>query len=142
MQLTQFSDFSLRALIYLAAHPEELTPISRVAEAFGISAHHLTKAAKQLIQLGYVEGVRGRQGGLRLAMEPDEIVIGEVIRKTEPHLDIVECFSPSTNTCPIRGACELENALKQANDAFFKVLDGYTLADLVRRPQTLVRLLG
>ncbi len=141
MQLTQFSDFSLRTLIFLSAHPEELVPISRIASAFEASPHLLTKAAKLMIQLGYVEGVRGRHGGLRLAMAPEDIVIGEVIRKTEPHLDIVECFSPSTNTCPIRGACELEKALKSAHNAFFEVLDGYTLADLTRRPQALIRLL-
>jgi Rrf2 family nitric oxide-sensitive transcriptional repressor len=139
MQLTMFSDYALRVALYLATH-DELVSIGEVSRAYGISSAHLTKVAQRLTELGVVEAVRGRGGGLRLARPPEQIGVGSLVRATEPHLDLVECFDPATNTCPISPACGLKGALEKARHAFLDVLDGYTLADFVRRKDRLVPL--
>jgi Rrf2 family transcriptional regulator, nitric oxide-sensitive transcriptional repressor len=142
MQLTRYTDYSLRVLIYLAVRPEKLATIEEIAGAYGISRSHLMKVVHQLGLAGYLETVRGRGGGLRLARLPEKIRIGEVVRHTEETMALVECFDPKTNHCRIEPVCGLRAALKDALDAFLRVLDGYTLADLVvRRRDPLVRLL-
>ena len=108
MHLTQFSDYSLRLALYLACHPERVVSVDEVSRAFGISRHHLVKVVQTLTDLGVVEAQRGRGGGMRLAMRPSEINVGWLIRRTEPHLNLVECFDPATNTCPIAPACGLK----------------------------------
>jgi Rrf2 family nitric oxide-sensitive transcriptional repressor len=132
MQLTRYTDYSLRVLIYLAVHQEELATIEEIAKAYGISRAHLTKIVHQLGLAGYVETVRGRGGGLRLAQPPENIRIGEVVRHTET-MPLVECFDPKTSHCRIEPVCDLRAALKDALGAFLRTLDGYTLADLVVR---------
>jgi Rrf2 family nitric oxide-sensitive transcriptional repressor len=140
MQLTRYTDYSLRVLMYLAVHQEDLATIEEIAEAYGISKAHLMKIVHQLGLAGYVETVRGRGGGLRLARAPESIRIGEVVRHTET-MPLVECFDPKTSHCRIEPACDLRAALKDALGAFLRALDGYTLADLVvRRRQPLARL--
>lgn len=140
MQLTQFSDYSLRILLYLATHPGRLVPVQEVSRAYGVSQHHLVKVVQRLVDERMVASARGRGGGLRLSMPPSEIRLGSLVRKTEPHLELVECFNRSTNTCPIDRACGLKGALAEAQDAFFTVLDGYTLADFLPRAPELIRL--
>jgi Rrf2 family nitric oxide-sensitive transcriptional repressor len=140
MQLTLFSDYALRVALYLATHREELVSVPEVSRAYGISSAHLTKVAQRLTELGVVEAVRGRGGGLRLARAPEQIGIGALVRATEPHFDLVECFDDETNTCPISPACGLKGALEKARRAFLEVLDGYTLADFVRRKDRLIPL--
>lgn len=142
MQLTLFSDYTLRTLIYLGAHPGETVPAARVAEAFGVSAGHMTKAAKWLTQRGYVEGVRGKTGGLRLACDLAELRVGALLRETEPGLELVECFNRESNSCPLSPSCKLRGALYEARSAFFAVLDRYTLADLLQNREQLVQLLA
>jgi Rrf2 family nitric oxide-sensitive transcriptional repressor len=110
-----------------------------VSEAYGISKAHLMKAARQLGQLGYLENLRGRSGGVRLAMPPDRIIIGEVVRHTESDLDLVECFNAETNTCPLIGACKLSALFRTGLRAFLAELDKVTLADMVRDRRTLLR---
>ena len=140
MQLTQFSDYSLRLALYLAAHPHQLVTLQEVSEAYGISQHHLVKVTGRLIEHGVVASVRGRNGGLRLNRAPEAINIGELVRMTEPHFNLVECFDADTNTCPIDKACGLKSVLRQAQDAFLRELDRHTLAEFVPRAPALIRL--
>jgi Rrf2 family nitric oxide-sensitive transcriptional repressor len=141
VHLTQFSDYSLRLVIYLACHPEQLSSADLISRAFGIARHHLVRVVQTLTDLGVVESQRGRGGGMRLAMRPSEINVGWLIRQTEPHLNLVECFDPATNTCPIAPACGLKGALHRAQGAFLEVLDGYTLDKFLTRRADLVPLL-
>jgi len=140
VQLTQFSDYSLRLVLYLAAHPDRVASIQEVSEAYDVSQHHLVKVVQRLIAQGLITSVRGRRGGLRLNRRPDEINVGALVRLTEPHLNLVECFDPQTNTCPIEEACGLKSVLRQASDAFFGVLDAHTVADFLPRAPALIRL--
>ena len=142
MQLTRYSDYSLRVLIYLALAPERLVTIEDVARSYGISKAHLMKVVHRLALRGHVETLRGRKGGLRLARPPEQIRVGDVVRSTEENLTLVECFDAASSQCAIDGACGLRPVLSEALAAFLSVLDGYTLADLVaRRRAPLARLL-
>lgn len=141
MQLTLYTDYSLRVLVYLALHPDRLAHITDIADAYRISRNHLVKVVHNLGGLGFIDTVRGRGGGMRLARPPAEIKIGDVVRKTEVTLDLVECFDMKTNTCPIAPACALKRGLFEARRAFFGVLDNYTLADVVHNPADLKMLL-
>jgi Rrf2 family nitric oxide-sensitive transcriptional repressor len=140
MQLTQFSDYSLRLALYLAAHPRRTVSLQEISRAYGISHHHLVKVTQRLVEHGVVASIRGRRGGLRLAQPPGEINVGRLLRVTEPHFYLVECFDREHNTCPIDGACGLKKALLEAQTAFFGVLDRYTLADFLPRVPTLIKL--
>jgi Rrf2 family transcriptional regulator, nitric oxide-sensitive transcriptional repressor len=142
VRLTVYTDFSLRLLMFLALKDDGLATIAEVAKAYGISKNHLMKVAHQLGLAGYLETVRGKGGGLRLAGRPEHIVIGEVVRRTEPDMTLVPCFAPDGASCPIVPSCALRGALFKARNAFLSALDGYTLADLVRRPAPLRKLLS
>lgn len=133
MRLSAFSDYSLRVLMYLGVQKDRLATIAEIASAHDISKSHLMKVVHQLGRGGYVETVRGKGGGLRLAHQPREIVIGEVIRQTENDFTLAECFADKA-TCRLQGACCLPAILDEALKAMFLVLDGYTLADLLRAP--------
>jgi Rrf2 family nitric oxide-sensitive transcriptional repressor len=142
MQLTRYSDYCLRVLMYLALEPDRLATIEEIAERYDISKAHLMKVVHHLGLSGYVETVRGRRGGLRLARRPEEIRLGDVLRSTEENLALVECFDPATTRCAIEPACRLRSVLHDALAAFFSVLDRHTLAELVaRRRGPLIRLL-
>jgi len=141
MRLTDFTDYTLRALIYLGVHRDELVTIQQIADSYGISKNHLMKVAHQLGQLGVVSTTRGRGGGLRLNREPEDIRVGEVIRSVEFDLALAECFDTKSNACTINAVCALKGALGRAREAFFSVLDEYTLQDLCRPETKLVRLL-
>jgi Rrf2 family nitric oxide-sensitive transcriptional repressor len=130
MQLTLFSDYALRLVLYLAVHRERVVPIDEVSRAFGISKNHLAKVVSLLLDLNVVESVRGRSGGLRLARSPSEITVGWLVRRTEPNLNLVECFEPRTNTCPIASVCVLKGVLREARESFLAALDRSTIADL------------
>ena len=132
MRLTTFSDYAFRVLIYLGSAPQGLATIADIAGAYGISENHLMKVVHQLGRLGYVETVRGRGGGLRLARPAAQINVGEVLRATEDGFDVVECMGEGGSDCRIQRACALKGALGKATQAFLSVLDAYTLADLVR----------
>jgi Rrf2 family nitric oxide-sensitive transcriptional repressor len=128
LYLTQFTDYALRVAIYLAAHPDERSSVDRISRSYGVSRNHLAKVVQRLTELGVVVSTRGRGGGLRLARRPEEINVGWLVRQTEPHFHLVECFDPATNTCPIAPACGLKRALARAQAAFLKALDDYTLS--------------
>ncbi len=137
MRLSTFSDYSLRVLMYLGVQPDRLATIAEIAAAHGISESHLMKVVHQLGRCGLVETVRGKGGGMRLALAPQQIVLGDVIRQTESDFTLVECFGTNA-TCRIQGACHLNAILGEALNAMFLVLDGYTLADLLVNPQGLI----
>jgi len=111
-----------------------------ISRAYGISTNHLSKVARLLVQNGFVKATRGRNGGLQLAKTPEEINLGEVVRKSEPHFDLVECFDSRTNTCPIASACALKNVLADAKRNFMATLEKQTLADVVGTRVKLVQL--
>jgi Rrf2 family nitric oxide-sensitive transcriptional repressor len=140
VQLTLFSDYSLRIALYLACHPDRLCSVDEISRAYGISRAHLVKVVQRLTELGTVSATRGRGGGLRLARPPQEINIGALVRATEPHFDVVECFDMKTNTCPIAPACGLKGTLLRARQAFLDVLDGQVLADYLPRRERLIPL--
>ncbi|SFD02260.1 RrF2 family transcriptional regulator [Bacillus sp. UNCCL81] len=132
MRLTTYSDYSLRVLIFLSSEPrEKLVNIKDIAEAYDISKNHLMKIIYNLGKMGYIETIRGRNGGIRLAKLPTEINIGEIIRKTEEDFNIVECFEHG-NTCVITPVCSLKHIFNNALEQFLQVLDQYTLDDIVK----------
>lgn len=135
MQLSLFADYSLRVLIYAAVRPTQRCLTADVAATFGISRHHVVKVVNELQHLGYLVTTRGRDGGFALAAAPHEIGVGDVVRRTEGSLTLVECFDTTTNTCPLSRACGLQGVLREAFDAFLAVLDRHTLADLVAQPR-------
>jgi Rrf2 family nitric oxide-sensitive transcriptional repressor len=140
MQLTMFSDFGLRIGLYLAAHPERLVSVDEIAGAYGVSRAHLVKVVQRLTEIGVVESTRGRGGGLRLGRVPEEIRVGDLVRATEPTLDLVECFDAEANTCPIAPACGIKGAMKRAQIAFLASLNENTLADFLPRRDKLLTL--
>lgn len=142
MHITRYTDYSLRVLIYLAAEGDRLATIQEISDSYDISKNHLMKVVHQLNKKGYIETIRGKKGGIRLHMAPQDINIGILVRETEQDLGIVECFS-SRNACRITPVCGLKSMFGEALAAFLGVLDQYTLADVVQdhyRPQ-LLRLL-
>jgi Rrf2 family nitric oxide-sensitive transcriptional repressor len=132
MRLTVYTDYALRMLMYLAVKDDGLATISEVADRYNISKNHLMKVAHQLGVAGYVDTVRGRSGGLRLARPVGAIGLGDVVRHTEPDMALVQCFKPVDAPCAIKSCCVLRRALEKAGAAFLEVLDGYSLADLVK----------
>jgi Rrf2 family nitric oxide-sensitive transcriptional repressor len=132
MRLSAFSDYSLRVLAYLGVNGDRLVTIAEIAQSYDISENHLMKVVHHLGRTGYLETLRGKKGGIRLARAPADIVIGEVVRQTESDLALVECFSDGH--CRIASACRLKSILQESLDAMFLVLDGYTLADVIDAP--------
>jgi Rrf2 family nitric oxide-sensitive transcriptional repressor len=130
MRLTVYTDFSLRVLMYVALQPERRPTIAEVAASYGISKNHVMKVVHQLALAGYLATVRGQNGGMRLARPPQDIILGEIVRRTEPDMALVPCFAPTNAACVLLPACRLRRALHEARDAFLAVLDGYSLADL------------
>lgn len=143
MHLTLYSDYSMRVLLYLGIKGrEQLSTIQEIADSYQISKNHLMKVTYALGQLGYIETIRGRGGGIRLAKDPKEINIGEVMRQTEEDFHIVECFDKENNMCVISPACQLKHALYEALQAYFAVLDRYTLGDFLYSTEELTKLLN
>ncbi len=133
MNITRFTDYSLRVLIYLSIHKKELVTIKEVADVYGISKNHLMKVVQELSTKGYLQSIRGKNGGIKLGREPAAINVGELIRMIEQDSTLVECFGED-NKCVITTACQLKHLLAEAMDSFFKSLERYTLADLVKEP--------
>ncbi|OOR93178.1 Rrf2 family transcriptional regulator [Moraxella caviae] len=172
MRLTNYSDYALRTLIYLAVKPSPnaLANINDIADSYQISKSHLTKIVHQLGKLGYIESVRGKGGGIRLSMHPRNINIGELIRHTESDFNILDCLTDPTpdgsptlasklgnsstipsvditaddviaQSCVISPVCQLKGVFSEAMLAFIKVLDGYTLADVISNADELLEYL-
>ena len=142
MKLTQFSNFALRTLQFLALHEHNTVTVEDIAKAHRISKSHLVKVAYELGKRGYIETTRGRNGGMRLARPADQISVGEVVRWTEAPLELVECFNHDTSTCPLTGLCHLSRGLQRALRAFLSVLDDMTIADIAINRQGLIEALA
>lgn len=140
MRLTTFTDYSLRVLIYLGTHNEQRAAVGEIALAYDISRNHLMKVILFLATEEYVVTTRGKGGGIELKVEPDRIRIGELVRQAEEGSALVECFSQES-VCCIEPACLLRSAFHKAEQAFYAVLDTYTLADLIAKRVSLKRLL-
>ena len=140
MHLTRFSDNALRCLILLGLESGRAVPVPEIATRMGISYEQLVKIVQRLSALGYVATVRGRNGGVKLAVEPASLPIGTVIRQVEENLALVACFDDTRSLCPIVPACRLSGVLGEALAAFFKVLDGKTLEDVLKPRRELLRL--
>lgn len=142
MRLSLHTDYALRALIYLASMREGATTAAAIAGSYRISKSHLVKVLQRLRDLGYVETVRGRGGGVRLSRDPAQIRLGEVVRRTENLHEMVECFNAETNTCPIAPVCLLPQRLNEALQAYLAVLDRYTVSEVSRNRAALGAILG
>jgi Rrf2 family transcriptional regulator, nitric oxide-sensitive transcriptional repressor len=136
MQLTVFSDYALRTLIYVALKDSPAS-LNEISSAFNISRNHLSKAVSALEKGGFVKTKRGPGGGIGLPRAPSQINLGDVIRHTEPSFDIVECFDPITNQCKISDLCSLHGVLENAKDAFLHVLSSHSLADIIQNKTAL-----
>lgn len=142
MRFTRQTDYALRVLMFLGLRPaDELSTIREIADRYGISENHLMKVVHRLGQEGLIETVRGRQGGIRLAVAPERIPLGDTVRRFEEDMRIVECFDPATNTCAIAPVCALSGILHEALGGFMAVLDRYTLRDLLQPRGALARVL-
>jgi Rrf2 family nitric oxide-sensitive transcriptional repressor len=134
MRLTQLTDYAMRLLIYLAQHPQRLCTIAEVAGSYRISETHLMKITHQLGRAGWIVTTRGNGGGMRLAREPKDIGLGDVVRSMEPDFFVVECFSTG-NSCMLTGTCKLTGVMDGALRSFMQHLDGHTLADILPAPR-------
>lgn len=130
MQLTRFTDYGLRCLMYLAARPNELSSVKEIADHYGISRNHLVKIVHRLSQLGYIETSKGKGGGIRLAPDAHNLRLGDLVLQLEPNMDMVECFNPHTNTCRITDSCRLKHYLFDATRDFIEKLNKYKLSDI------------
>src|SRR5690606_17698252 len=139
MKITSYTDYALRVLVYLAVNEGRLATIQEVADSYRISKNHLMKVVHDLGLRGYIDSVRGKHGGIRLRQAPERISLGALVRDTEQDFMLSECFGTG-NACVITPACRIKHALREALAAFLKVLDGYSLADMITpetRPQLL-----
>ena len=145
MRLTDYTDYSLRVLLYLAVRRDGLSTIQEISEAYGISRNHLMKVVQQLGELGWVKTIRGRNGGLQLAEHTSALTIGEVVRATESDFALVGCFpneQGERRACVITPQCRLRGALEAARDAFLVELDRYTIGEVAAPRSQLAALLG
>lgn len=131
MQLSMFSDYALRVMVHLAASPDRLLTTRQIAALHGARYNHLAKVTSWLVHEGYVHSVRGRSGGIQLARDPTEINLGKLLRDLEADKPLVECFGADGGHCQLSSACGLSIALGVAQEAFFKALEGYTLASTI-----------
>ena len=130
MRLTMMTDYAMRLLMYVARHPERLCTIAEVARAYDISEAHLMKITHQLGLNGWIETVRGKGGGMRLAHPPDKINLGAVVRSMESDFHLTECFGTG-NQCSLTGSCRLTAIVDEALQGFLRAFDAHTLADIV-----------
>lgn len=141
MRLTTYTDYALRVLMFVAIREDALATISEISKAYDISRNHLMKVVHELGVAGYLETIRGKHGGLRLARPAAQINIGRVVRECEENTVLVECFQKGGG-CRIETACVLRRVLRDALQAFFKELDQYTLKDLIRPKKELEKVLA
>lgn len=132
MQLTIFTDYGLRSLMYLAAHQDRLCTVREIADSYGISRNHLVKVIHRLVQEDYVTSSKGKGGGLTLAVNPADLKLGDVVKKLEPNMFLVECFNIQGNTCKVTSSCEMKHYLRDAAMAFIASLNNHTIADAVK----------
>ena len=117
--------------MFLAAHPDRMSSVKEIAEHFDISRNHLVKVVHRLSQLTYIETVKGKGGGIKIAKDATKLRLGDLISELEPNMNMVECFDPKTNTCRITQSCQLKHYLFEATTSYIDVLNQYTLADTI-----------
>lgn len=142
MKLTAFTDYSFRVLIYLGLQEDRLVTVHEIAEHYDISKNHLMKIIQLLSKQGIIQTVRGKSGGVRLALSPSEIRVGTVVRQVERDMAVVQCLGPLSEKCSIDGACALKSYFTEATAAFLSVLDRYTLEDVLSNRVSLSRALS
>ena len=130
MQLTRFTDYSLRALMYLGNTPEKVCTVKEIAEFYAVSQNHMVKIVHNLSKLGYIQSSKGKGGGIKLLITPDKINLKGLVMQLEPNLYLVECFDLPNNRCSISNNCKLKQILHKSLGAFLEVLDQYTLEDI------------
>lgn len=141
MQLTLFTDYALRSLIFLAAHPERSSSVKEIAEHYGISRNHLVKIIHKMATLCLIETSKGKGGGVRLGHDPEAMRLGVIVSKIES-MEIVECFNRDNNTCRISEVCRLKHILHEASQSFMQTLNKYTVADAARNQSLIGSLLS
>lgn len=142
MRLTLHTDYALRVLMYVGVKGETLSTIPKIVDHFDISRGHVMKVVHHLGQLGYLETIRGKRGGIRLARKPTQINVGAVVRDMEEELGVLGCLQGSEGYCRIEECCVLRSALRDATNAFLATLDRYTLADLIKPRRALATFLA
>lgn len=131
MQLSKFTDYAFRALIYLARNREENLIIEDLAKELNISKDHLKKVINKLAKTEYIISTKGRNGGLKLGLEPKEINLGEVMKLTEENLNLVQCMN-SPELCPLMASgCKLKGILSDSLVKFIDEMKKYTLEDIL-----------
>ncbi len=135
MRLTMFTDYSLRTLMYLSQHQDRVCTAREVAERYNISLNHIVKVVHKLSQLGFINSMKGKNGGITLNRPPEEINLWDLVKKLEPDFTIVECFDSNSNTCRIVSACGLRTIFQDAMQSFASTLAKRSLADAVAKPQ-------
>ena len=131
MQLTSFTDYGLRTLMFLARKPEAKSSVKEIADYYGISRNHLVKVVHKLAQLGYIQSTKGKGGGISIVPETLDASLADIVKKLEPNMNIVECFDKVNNTCRITDSCQLKHYLFEAKQSFITTLEKYTLADTI-----------
>ena len=142
MRLTAYSDYSIRVLLYAALRNPDRVTVEEVATAFDISGNHLVKIVHDLGKHGFLQTIRGAGGGFVLARPPEDIVLGAIVRLGEKSEAVIDCKDRQDKVCQIFPICKLKGVLQEAADAFFAVLDAYTLSDLLNKPSEIKKLLG
>nr|WP_306263755.1 iron-responsive transcriptional regulator RirA [Pararhizobium sp. IMCC3301] len=142
MRLTRQTNYAIRMLMYCAANDGQLSRVGAIATAYGVSDLFLFKILQPLVEAGFMETVRGRNGGIRLAKPAGSISLLDVVKTTEENFAMAECFEDDGTDCPLLGSCALNGALHEALDAFFAVLGRHTIDDLVVPNPMLGSLLG
>ena len=131
MQLSKFTDYAFRALIYLAKNKSENCTVDKLADELNISTHHLKKVINKLAKTEYIISTKGRNGGLKLGLLPEEINLGKVLLLTEENLSLVECMHKS-GVCPlINNDCKLKNIICKSLNEFLKEMSNFTLRDII-----------
>lgn len=129
MQLTQFTDYGFRTLIYLMSHSQDVVTVKEISEYHSISRNHLVKVVHTLSQLGYITTTKGKGGGIQIAKSTENLRLGDLILSLEPNMNIVECFEAKNNTCKIIDSCKLKHYLYEATENFINTMNKYTLLD-------------
>lgn len=143
MQLTLFSDYALRTLVYLGLREtESVVTVQEISDAYGLSRHYMMKVAHELARHGWVDSTRGRSGGISLAVDLRSLTLGEVMRTTEPHAGVLDCVNQAESDCTIHAPCRLRGILAEAEREWNRVLDRYTVADLLESDRALRAKLG
>lgn len=131
MQLSKFTDYTFRALVYLARHTDKLCTVEELATYLDVSEHHMKKVIHQLAKTDYVLSIKGRSGGLKLGVSPCEVNLGKVLRMTEETGNMAECFSRGEICKHVQGGCKLKGIIQRSLNKFIEEFDQYTLEDVL-----------